>query len=83
MGLAKKVITPWGVVAFTAMAILTYILWHVDHLTWDLCKASSLSVKRMAPDGLAPHSPISFRITLGASCALSSFFRTFVVFDLE
>ena len=27
MGLAKKVITPWGVVAFTAMAVLTYILW--------------------------------------------------------
>jgi hypothetical protein len=27
MGLAKRVITPWGVVVFTAMAILTYILW--------------------------------------------------------
>jgi hypothetical protein len=27
MRLAKRVITPWGVVAFTAMAILTYILW--------------------------------------------------------
>jgi len=27
MHLAKRVITPWGVVAFTAMAILTYIFW--------------------------------------------------------
>ena len=27
MGLAKRVITPWRVVAFTAMAIITYILW--------------------------------------------------------
>jgi hypothetical protein len=27
MRLAKRVVTPWAVVAFTAMAILTYILW--------------------------------------------------------
>jgi hypothetical protein len=27
MRLAKRMIKPWGVVAFTAMAILTYILW--------------------------------------------------------
>lgn len=27
MGLAKRMVKPWGVVAFTAMAILTYILW--------------------------------------------------------
>jgi hypothetical protein len=27
MGLAKRMIKPWGVVAFTAVAILTYILW--------------------------------------------------------
>ena len=27
MGLAKRVITPWAVVAFTVTAILSYILW--------------------------------------------------------
>jgi hypothetical protein len=62
---------------------LLRILWHMDRLTWNLCKASSRSVERMALESFAPHSSISFRIAPGATCPLITLFRALVVFHLE